>query len=117
MTPNDFTNADFANADSAGVAASSETATNEQRGTASQLQTVPLVLGEQIYGVNEHLNSVYFPTTGIVSLLNAMENGSSSEIGIVGNDGVLGIALFMGGNSVASQAVVQSAGGAFRLPA
>ena len=60
---------------------------------------------------------VYFPTTAIVSLLYVMENGASAEIAVVGNEGVLGISLFMGGESTTSRAVVQSAGRAYRLSA
>jgi CRP-like cAMP-binding protein len=59
----------------------------------------------------------YFPTTAIVSLLNATEEGESSEIAVVGNDGVVGVSLFMGGNSTPSQAVVQSEGHGYRLTA
>jgi len=84
---------------------------------ASELTFMPLELGLQIYAAGEQLKSVYFPTTAIISLLHTMDNGRSSEIALVGNDGVLGIALFMGGESVANRAVVQSAGGAFCLPA
>lgn len=76
-----------------------------------------LELGQQIYAVGERLASVYFPTTAIISLLYSMENGSSAEIGIVGNDGILGIALFMGGGSVPNDAIVQSAGGSFCMTA
>jgi CRP-like cAMP-binding protein len=61
------------------------------------------------------LNHVYFPTTAIVSLLYVMENGASAEIAVVGNEGVVGIALFMGGDTVPNRAVVQSAGQAYRL--
>ncbi len=88
-----------------------------QQRLASQLTFTPLELGEQVYAAGQQLKSVYFPTTAIISLLNTMDDGRSSEMAIVGNDGVLGIALFMGGGSVANRAVVQSAGDAFRLPA
>jgi len=82
-----------------------------------QLESVTLPLGMVLYesgGVQSH---VYFPTTAIVSLLYVMENGASAEIAVVGNEGVIGISLFMGGESTTSRAVVQSAGRAFRLAA
>ena len=82
-----------------------------------QLEPVTLPLGKVLYesgGVQSH---VYFPTTAIVSLLYVMENGASAEIAVVGNEGVVGISLFMGGESTTSRAVVQSAGRAFRLSA
>src|SRR5215216_6709222 len=62
-----------------------------------QLQQVSFDLGEVVYEFGGHLDYVYFPTTAIVSLLYTMENGSSAEMGLTGNDGVVGIALFMGG--------------------
>jgi len=82
-----------------------------------KLEPVKLPLGEALYesgGVQSH---VYFPTTAIVSLLYVMESGSSAEIAVVGNEGVIGIALFMGGESTPSRAVVQSAGDGFRMAA
>ena len=81
------------------------------------LEGMPLRLGEEIYAAGETLKFVYFPTTAIVSLLYTMEDGRSAEIGVVGNDGILGIAVFMGGESVPNRAVVQSEGIAFRVPA
>jgi len=63
------------------------------------------------------LSHAYFPTTAIVSLLYVMQNGESAEIAVVGNEGVVGVALFMGGDSTSSRALVQSAGGGFRLTA
>jgi len=80
------------------------------------LQFVPLELGQELYGPGQTLDCVYFPTTAVVSLLCTMENGASAEMAIVGNDGILGLALFMGGNSVPNRAVVQIAGAAFRMP-
>jgi CRP-like cAMP-binding protein len=74
-------------------------------------------LGEAIYESGGRLQHVYFPTTAIVSLLYVMEDGASAEIAIVGNEGVLGIALFMGGETTPSRAVVQSAGYGYRLRA
>jgi CRP-like cAMP-binding protein len=79
------------------------------------LQLVPLALGKVIYEANDALSHVFFPTTAIVSLLYTMENGSSAEIGVVGCDGVVGIAVFMGGDTTPNRAVVQSAGKAYQL--
>ena len=82
-----------------------------------QLEQVSLELGKSIYESGSHQGYVYFPTTAIVSLLYVMEDGSSAEIAIVGNEGVVGIALFMGGESTPSRAVVQSAGHGYRIRA
>jgi len=82
-----------------------------------QLQQVSFALGEVVYEFGGHLDYVYFPTTSIVSLLYTMENGSSAEMGLTGNDGVVGIALFMGGGTMPNRAVVQSAGDAIRMKA
>ncbi len=79
------------------------------------LEAVSLSLGEVIYESGEQLDYIYFPTTAIISLLYIMENGSTAEIGMAGNDGLVGIALFMGGSTTPSRAVVQRAGNAFRL--
>ena len=79
------------------------------------LEPVPLPLGEALYESGGRLNHVYFPTTAIVSLLYVMENGASAEIAVVGNEGIVGIALFMGGETMSNRAVVQSAGHAYRL--
>jgi CRP-like cAMP-binding protein len=81
------------------------------------LELAPMRLGEAIYESGGRLQHVYFPTTSIVSLLYVMEDGASAEIAIVGNEGVLGIALFMGGETTPSRAVVQSAGYGYRLRA
>jgi len=81
------------------------------------LELVPLPLGWAIYEAGVHPGHVYFPTTAIVSLLYVLENGSSAEIAITGNDGLVGIALFMGGESTPSRAVVQSEGHGYRLKA
>jgi len=72
-------------------------------------------LGEVLYESGNVLRHVYFPTDSIVSLLYVLEDGASAEIAVVGNDGVIGIALFMGGETTPSRAVVQSAGHAYRL--
>jgi CRP-like cAMP-binding protein len=79
------------------------------------LEWVQLPLGHVMYESGRTLSHVYFPTTAIVSLLYVMENGASAEIAVVGNEGVVGISLFMGGESTPSRAVVQSAGEGFRL--
>lgn len=79
------------------------------------LVLVPLPLGKVLYESGDELNNVYFPTDAIVSLLYVMENGASAEISVVGNEGLIGIALFMGGESTPSRAIVQSAGHAYRL--
>jgi len=80
------------------------------------LEPVSLSLGEVIYESGEQLEYIYFPTSAIISLLYIMENGSTAEIGMAGNDGLVGIALYMGGSTTPSRAVVQSAGNAFRMP-
>jgi CRP-like cAMP-binding protein len=79
------------------------------------LELVPLPLGKALYESGDRLNHVYFPTTSIVSLLYELEDGASAEIAVVGNEGIVGIALFMGGDSMVNRAVVQSAGHAYRL--
>jgi len=84
---------------------------------APHLELVPMRLGDVLYESGAKLRYVYFPTTCIVSLLYVMEDGASAEIAIVGNEGILGISLFMGGDTTPSRAVVQSAGHAFRLRA
>ena len=81
------------------------------------LEPVDLPLGEVLYESGVTLSHVYFPTTAIISLLYVMENGASAEIAVVGNEGIVGISLFMGGESTSSRAVVQSAGKGFRLKA
>jgi CRP-like cAMP-binding protein len=81
------------------------------------LESVDLPLGHVLYESGAALDHVYFPTTAIISLLYVMENGASAEIAVVGNEGILGISLFMGGESTPSRAVVQSAGHGFRLKA
>jgi CRP-like cAMP-binding protein len=84
---------------------------------ASHLELIPMSLGDVLYESGAELRYVYFPTTSIVSLLYVMEDGASAEIAIVGNEGILGISLFMGGDTTPSRAVVQSAGHGFRLKA
>lgn len=81
----------------------------------SELEYVHLPLGKVLYESGGQQSHVYFPTTAIVSLLYVMDDGCSAEIAVVGFEGVVGISLFMGGESTTSRAVVQSAGGAYRL--
>jgi CRP-like cAMP-binding protein len=81
----------------------------------SSLKLVPLRLGEVIYEPGSQVDHLYFPTTAIVSLLYMTAAGACAEIAVVGNDGILGVALFMGGETTPSRAVVQSAGHAYQL--
>jgi len=82
-----------------------------------KLEQVLFKLGDVMYESGEQMEFVYFPTTAIVSLLYIMENGATAEIGVIGNDGILGIALFMGGDSTTGRALIQSAGEAFKMRA
>jgi len=79
------------------------------------LKLVPMPLGRVLYESGDVMRHVYFPTDCIVSLLYVMEDGASAEISVVGNEGLIGIALFMGGETTPSRAIVQSAGHAYRL--
>ncbi|MBC8452694.1 MAG: Crp/Fnr family transcriptional regulator [Spirochaetes bacterium] len=88
---------------------------NEKKHLLPNLQLVSLPLGKVLYESGGILNYVYFPTTAIVSLLYVLENGASAEIAVVGNEGMVGIALFMGGETMPNRAVVQSAGEAYQL--
>jgi CRP-like cAMP-binding protein len=83
---------------------------------APHLELVPLPLGEVLYEPGGQLQHAYFPTSAIVSLHYVMESGASAETAGVGNEGVVGISLFMGGDTTPSSAVVQTAGHAYRLP-
>lgn len=80
------------------------------------LEQVMMPLGKVLYESGNHLQHVYFPTTAIVSLLYIMNDGASAEIAVVGKEGIIGVALFMGGDTMPNRAVVQSAGDAYRLP-
>ncbi|TFG84427.1 MAG: Crp/Fnr family transcriptional regulator [Spirochaetales bacterium] len=80
------------------------------------LELVQMPLGKVLYESGGQMSHVYFPATAIVSLLSVMDNGASAEIAIVGYEGIGGIALFLGGDTMSNRAVVQSAGSAFRLP-
>ncbi len=82
----------------------------------ANLELVPLALGDALYESDRRMRNVYFPVNSIVSLLHVMINGASAEIAVVGNEGIIGVALFMGGETTPSRAVVQSAGHAYRLP-
>ena len=82
---------------------------------APDLELIPMPLGWALYESGDQLGYLYFPTTSIVSLLYVMESGASAEIAITGNEGLVGISLFMGGESTPSRAVVQSAGNGYRL--
>jgi CRP-like cAMP-binding protein len=82
---------------------------------APHLELVAMPLGEALYESGGRLRHAYFPTTSIASLLYVMEDGASAEIAVVGNEGILGIALFMGGETTPSRAIVQSAGHGYRL--
>ncbi len=84
---------------------------------AEDLELVPLTLGQVLYESGETMSHAYFPIDCVVSLLYVMKNGESAEIAIVGNEGMVGIALFMGGESTMSRAIVQNAGFAYRLKA
>ena len=79
------------------------------------LELVPMPLGQALYESGGRLQHVYFPTTSIVSLLYVMEDGASAEIAVIGNEGILGISLFMGGETTTNRAVVQSMGYGYRL--
>ncbi|MFY9327665.1 MAG: Crp/Fnr family transcriptional regulator [Georgfuchsia sp.] len=81
------------------------------------LELTPMPLGEALYESGGHLQHVYFPTTAIVSLLYVMADGASAEIAVVGNEGIIGISLFMGGETTPNRAVVQSMGYGYRLKA
>jgi len=81
------------------------------------LESVDLPLGSVLYESGGTLSHVYFPTTSLISLLYVMENGASAEIAVVGNEGIVGVSLIMGGESTPSRAVVQSGGRGFRLKA
>jgi CRP-like cAMP-binding protein len=81
------------------------------------LEPFDMPLGQVLYESGETLTHVYFPTTAIVSLLYVMEDGASAEIAVVGNEGLVGVSIFMGGESTPSRAVVQSAGKSFRMKA
>ena len=82
-----------------------------------KLEQLSYKLGDVLYESGDRMDYVYFPTTMIISMLYVMENGSTAEIGVVGNDGLIGNALFMGGDTTTSRAIIQSEGEAFRMKA
>jgi CRP-like cAMP-binding protein len=81
----------------------------------AKLEPISFKLGEVLYEAGDKIDYLHFPTTAIISLLYIMENGATAEIGVIGNDGVCGFALFLGGNSTSNRAIIQSAGDAFRM--
>ena len=83
----------------------------------SKLESVSFELGDVLYESGDKMDYAFFPTTAIISMLYIMENGRTAEIGVVGNDGVIGNALFLGGDTTTSRAICQSAGAAFRMTA
>jgi CRP-like cAMP-binding protein len=89
----------------------------DYRRLSSDLQHVTFSLGQVIYESGGRLDYVYFPTSSVVSLLYTTEDGSTAEMGLAGNDGVVGVALFLGGDTTPNRAVVQIAGDAFRMKA
>jgi len=89
----------------------------EFRTLLSQLELIKLPLGEVLYESGKPIRYVYFPTSAIISILYELKDGGSAEIAIVGNEGIVGISLFMGGDSTPTRAVVQSAGAGFRIKA
>jgi CRP-like cAMP-binding protein len=90
---------------------------DERRGLAPFLEPVPLRLGTSLYEPGGRQRHVYFPTDSIVSKLYVLESGASAEIAVIGNEGVVGISLFMGGETMPSRAIVQSSGFGYRLKA
>jgi len=81
------------------------------------LELIQLPLGSVLYEPGVQMDYVYFPITGIISLLYVMQSGASAEIALTGNEGLVGVSLFMGGKSTTSRAVVQNAGASYRLEA
>jgi CRP-like cAMP-binding protein len=81
------------------------------------LEPVAFSLGDVVYDTGRRMEHIYFPTSVVVSLIYTMEDGATAEMGLVGNEGVVGIALFMGGETTPNQAVAQVAGGAWRMKA
>jgi len=88
---------------------------SESERLVSHMELVALPIGEALYASGSRSNHVYFPTTAIVSLLHVLGNGASAEIAMVGNMGIVGVALFLGGDTILNRAVVRNAGQAYRL--
>ena len=91
--------------------------TTEWKRLSKHVEPVDLSLAQVLYESGATMTHMYFPTTSIISLLYVMENGSSAEIAVVGNEGLVGVSLFMGGESTPSRAVIQSAGQGFKIEA
>lgn len=89
----------------------------EYRRIAPKLEYVPLSLGEVLYETGQEKDQVYFPVDGIIAVIEILEDGASSELALIGKEGMLGLSAVLGGKSETSRVVVQSAGGAYRLPA
>jgi CRP-like cAMP-binding protein len=89
----------------------------EHRRLADDLQPLSFSVGDVVYELNERMEYLYFPTTSVISLVCTLEDGSTAEVGLIGNEGVVGIALFLGGGTMPNRAVVQIAGQALRLRA
>ena len=87
----------------------------ERRRLLLDMELVPLSQGQILYNYNTRIQHVYFPTTAIVSLFTEMDDGSSLEVAMVGNEGVVGISLFMGGETTVSKSIVQTSGHSYRL--
>jgi CRP-like cAMP-binding protein len=87
----------------------------EFRRLAAKLEPVVFPLGSVVYETGAHLLHLYFPTSCVVSLLHTMQDGATAEMGLTGNDGAVGLALFLGGDTMPNRAVVQIAGGAYRM--
>jgi CRP-like cAMP-binding protein len=112
---NNFTNADQYRPQQNSILAALPAAECER--LTADLELVPLTLGQVLYESGETMSHAYFPIDSIVSLLYVMKNGESAEIAIVGNEGMIGLALFMGGESTINRSIVQNAGYAYRLKA
>ncbi|WP_459619039.1 Crp/Fnr family transcriptional regulator [Burkholderia sp. 3C] len=88
---------------------------DERRRIEPHLTPITMPLGHVVYESGDHLSHIYLPTTAIISMLYVMQNGASAEIAVVGRDGLVGVALFMGGETMPNRAIVQSKGDAFKL--
>src|SRR4051812_44319938 len=90
---------------------------DERARLTAHLHSVTLSLGDVIYEPGERLDHIYFPTISVISLLYTVENGMTAEMGLAGNDGVVGVALLLGGDTTPNRAVAQLAGSAYRMTA
>lgn len=91
--------------------------TEEYQQFSSSLERIYLRVGQVLYHAGDHIEHVYFPENSVISLLSTMENGGTTEIGIIGREGMVGIEVFLAGSSMHDQALVQAAGTAMRMPA